>query len=246
MMASSLASARSLAGRVARAARGELDRARRRAQHLESVEHASEDSEFASLRDRVRAAGTDSLESFANGYSSEGGLSLQQNPDEFAALCVALARFKPIRNYLEIGSASGGACRFLNDYLRFNQVFSLDDGKHPRANEQDENFRHVPSIQRFLGDSHSDEARRFLAQRVEGTLDVAFIDGDHSYEGVAADLRLVAAFSRPGTLLIFHDTVACEGVRRVWRGGMKTGLFKGLAEFVGKTRPLGIGVGQLR
>jgi predicted O-methyltransferase YrrM len=125
-------------------------------------------------------------------------------------------------------------------------VFSLDDGRHPRANEQDENFRHVPSIQRFLGDSHSDEARRFLAQRVEGTLDVAFIDGDHSYEGVAADLRLVAAFSRPGTLLIFHDTVACEGVRRVWRGGMKAGLFKGLAEFVGKTRPLGIGVGQLR
>jgi len=34
----------------------------------------------------VRSKGTDSLSHFGNGYTHEGGYSLQQNPDEFAAL----------------------------------------------------------------------------------------------------------------------------------------------------------------
>ncbi|MCL2449601.1 MAG: class I SAM-dependent methyltransferase [Polyangiaceae bacterium] len=219
---------------------------RRRVQGLEGIESVSRNPEFEVLRSQIRAAGTDKLSHFANGYVREGGLSLQQNPDEFAALCIALAGCKPIRNYLEIGSASGGACRFLHEYLHFDRVFVLDDGQHPRASEQEANFREIKPLERFIGDSHSQDARRFLAQRVEGTLDVAFIDGDHSYEGAAADLRLVSAFSRPGTLVIFHDTVACEGVRNVWQRSMRTGMIKGVAEFVGDQAPLGIGVGQMQ
>jgi len=242
-----LVSPQSVARHVARRMRAKVQsELRQRVQGLEGIETASLAEDFAPLRERIRAAGTDSLKDFQNGYTLEGGLSLQQNPDEFAALCVTLARWKPIRNYLEIGSASGGSCRFLNEYLQFNTVFSLDDGRHPRASEQEANFRTIPSLERFIGDSHSEDARRFLAQHVQGTLDVAFIDGDHSYEGASADLRLVSAFSRPGTIVIFHDTVACEGVRRLWQRSMRTGLIKGIAEFVGEDAPLGIGVGSMQ
>jgi predicted O-methyltransferase YrrM len=104
----------------------------------------------------------------------------------------------------------------------------------------------VENLKQFIGDSHSQEARQFLASNLVEPLDVAFIDGDHSYEGVWADIRVAMAFSRPGTIFIFHDTVACEGVERAWLEVLQGGLVKGLAEYVGEDKPLGIGVGALR
>src|SRR5258708_2150019 len=70
--------------------------------------------EFDQLVDRIRAAGTNSMSHFRNGYAFEGGLRLQQNPHELAALVLLLAERTPIREYLEIGSASGGTGRFLS------------------------------------------------------------------------------------------------------------------------------------
>jgi predicted O-methyltransferase YrrM len=214
--------------------------------HIEGMDAARKDPGFVTLRDLVRNAGTDNLAHFGNGYTVEGGLFLQQNPDEFAALCLLLQRQGRIRNYMEIGSASGGTCRFLFEQVGFDHVFCLDDGQHPRARWQDENLAQVRNAKRFLGDSHSVEARRFLADNVHGTLDVAFIDGDHSYEGVWADIRLAMSFSRPGTLFVLHDTVACEGVERAWLESIQRGLLTGLAEYIGDDKALGIAVGVVR
>ena len=47
-------------------------------------------ADFELLRDRILGLGTDSRSYFGNGYSFEGGLSLQQNPDELAAPCLCL------------------------------------------------------------------------------------------------------------------------------------------------------------
>jgi hypothetical protein len=217
-----------------------------RAQGIEDLTAARANPGFGVLRDQVRASGTDSVSHFGNGYSGEGGLYLQQNPDEFAALVLRLRQHGPIRNYVEIGSASGGACRFIYENVGFERAFCLDDGQHPRAPEQSRNFAHVKNLKRFVGDSHSTDARRFLAENLYEPADVAFIDGDHSYEGVWADIRLAMAFSRPGTLFVFHDTVACDGVERAWLGVLKGGLVKGVAEYVGSERPLGIGIGVVR
>jgi hypothetical protein len=218
----------------------------RSTKRIESLEDAAHSPDFLDLRNLVRASGTDSLSHFGNGYEVEGGLCLQQNPDEFAGLCLFLRKQRPITNYLEIGCASGGACRFLFEHVGMERIYILDDGGHPRFSEQESNLSFVKGVIRHIGDSHSDEARRFLANRISGTLDVAFIDGDHSYEGVWADLRLTMAFSRPGTVVVFHDTVACDGVERGWLESVSRGLLEPLAEFVGKERPLGIAVGAVK
>jgi cephalosporin hydroxylase len=202
-------------------------------------------SDFELIRDRIRKAGTDSLSHFGNGYTYEGGLYLQQNPDEFAALILFLRERGPHLNYLEIGSASGGACLFLYRELGFRNVISLDDGRHPRAASQAANFASIENFKQFLGDSHSEAARRFLEENVGTKLDVAFIDGDHSFEGVWQDLELTRPFCRGGSLVIFHDTLACEGVERAWRKCVKQKVITPLAEFVGEEKPLGIGVGSL-
>lgn len=199
--------------------------------------------EFVRVRDLIRTSGTDSLSHFGNGYTYEGGLSLQQNPDEFAALILLLKERRPYANYMEIGSASGGACLLLQREIGFERVMSLDNGEHPRAVEQKQNFSQIPNFRQFLGDSHSTAARDYLRQNVEGKLDVAFIDGDHSYEGVWQDIELTLPFCRPGTIIILHDTVACDGVERAWLRGVRERRIKPIAEYIGEEKPLGIGVG---
>lgn len=190
---------------------------------------------------RVRAAGTDSLTHFGNGYAHEGGLCLQQHPEEFARFAMLLReRPRPVV-YLEIGSASGGAARLLDGAAGFSDVLSIDDGAHRRAGLQDVL---LPShTRRFRGDSHSPEAAMWLAHQPR--VDVAFIDGDHSYEGVTQDVAMVLPRCNPGAVIALHDIVACDGVRRAWEELLASGRVRLVDEFIGTDRPLGIGVAEV-
>jgi predicted O-methyltransferase YrrM len=210
---------------------------------------------FAELLQKIRAAGTDNLSFFGGGYEKEGGYSLQQNPEEFAALVGYIeAVARKGSTYLEIGTASGGVCRFLHAELGFHRVIVIDDHGHHRWTEQAE---HLGAVKRALGpedyaehigDSHAQAAVDFLDQQCSvvhagHALDIAFVDGDHTYEGVTADLKLVRPGMRHYGLVILHDIVACEGVKRAWK---ELHWCDKVAEFVGPGRPLGIGVGRVR
>jgi cephalosporin hydroxylase len=148
---------------------------------------------------------------------------------------------------LEIGTASGGTVRLVQTRLRSEQVLSLDDGRHPDAHLQDAHLGAIPNIARYSGDSHASAARDFIASNLSLPLGIAVIDGDHSYDGVLSDTRLVLSFAQPGTLLVYHDTVAVPDVRHHWRKAAATGLFAPVAHFV-DDRPgaLGIGVAEVR
>jgi len=52
--------------------------------------------------------------------------------------------------------------------------------------------------------SDSIAAARSLAA-LRGTVDLIFIDGDHSYEGCRADIEAWAPFVKPGGVMAFHD-----------------------------------------
>lgn len=209
---------------------------------------------FDNLVEEIRDLGTDNLSHFKNGYRKEGGYSLQQNPFEFAALVSFLARV-PVRpkTYLEIGTASGGVLRFIDSLMEFETIALLDDGKHHRAPERPAHVAAVrdrgATILEYIGDSHSDAAIRFLsAVRSTRGWSLAFIDGDHTYDGVSADTRLLLdnGFVKPGALVIYHDIIACAGdVGRCWREACDAKRLRPLAEFVGAEVPLGIAVGEV-
>ena len=196
--------------------------------------------QFSVAVQEIRDAGTDSLAHFGNGYAKEGGLSLQQNPDEFGALLVLLNRLSHgDETYLEIGSASGGAAVMISRWCGYWEMHSIDDGQHPRYPELVANFDDI-LIEHLRCDSHGPEAREFL----DGLeVDVAFIDGDHSEVGVWQDIELVRKHWRPGSLVILHDTLACPGVAKAWRRGRDEGLWIPIADYIGVEKPLGIGVG---
>lgn len=49
----------------------------------------------------------------------------------------------------------------------------------------------------------------------EPQIDLLFIDGDHSYEGVLADWENYGAMLRSGSVVVFHDYGWASGVKRV-------------------------------
>ncbi len=184
------------------------------------------------LIERIRAAGTDSIEHFGNGYTFEGGLSLQQNPEELADL-ILLLREHPHETYLEIGSGSGGTAKLLAEEIGIRAVSSIDDGTHHRHGEH-------PIEHQLIEDSHSAVAKAW----VKGSkFDIVLVDGDHSFGGVQQDFELVLPVAR---IIVAHDVVAIEGgARHAWDELIKSGRVRQIALFIGKEKPLGIAVGEV-
>lgn len=65
----------------------------------------------------------------------------------------------------------------------------------------------------FFGNSHSEKALQWA--KVSGPYDLIFIDGDHTYDGVASDL---ASYHAIGEVIALHDIghINEEGPRRLW------------------------------
>lgn len=63
----------------------------------------------------------------------------------------------------------------------------------------------------MLADSHQqttlDQVKTLLAGR---PLDLLFLDGDHTYEGVKQDFQLYSPLVRSGGLVAFHDIVPVD------------------------------------
>ena len=49
-----------------------------------------------------------------------------------------------------------------------------------------------------------------FVQRWKITPTMVFLDGDHRYEGVVADLKMLSAYLKPGTPLLVHDFLNYE------------------------------------
>lgn len=56
------------------------------------------------------------------------------------------------------------------------------------------------------GDSHASETVAVLTDLLDGdVVDVLFVDGDHTFDGVKADFEMYGPLVRPGGIVGFHD-----------------------------------------
>lgn len=109
---------------------------------------------------------------------------------------------------LEIGRAEGGTLYVLaNAAPPGSVIVSIDIVRvGPATRFQLSRFAPGRRVEIIGGDSAAsatvDRVRRLLDDRA---LDLLFIDGDHSYEGVRRDYELWAPLVRPGGVIAFHD-----------------------------------------
>ncbi len=151
-------------------------------------------------------------------------LAIQKAP-EITALLEAMRRARPQR-VCEIGSALGGTSFLLARAAAADATIALIDPAFDAAR--------MAALRRFAGPrqrirclrglSTEPRIRLELERQMGGRpLDFLFIDGDHHYEGVAADFASYAPLVRPGGLIAFHDIVQEHAAS----GGAATGAWAG-------------------
>jgi predicted O-methyltransferase YrrM len=212
----------------------------------------------ASRIQRLRDSGAP-LEALLEAVMDSAAFRPQQKPREILPL-LQLLRQDPPRRMLEIGGCRGGSlllfsavcdprARLLSVDLAYSPA---QIGIAPRLGGRDQ------EITCLAADSHLAETAERVRTWLSGEpLDFLFIDGDHSFEGVARDLELFAPLVRPGGTIGFHDIVpdsltrhgissaSCSGeVPRFWRS--LKGRGPAVTEFIDDPDQDGMGIGAIR
>lgn len=160
-----------------------------------------------------RDAGVDDVVDFLLAEPA-GGIEAWQVREEFTALARLVAQRRP-RTVVEIGTADGGTL-FAHARLAHDEalVVSIDLPQGPFGGGYPP-WR-MPLYRSFAGpaqrlellrvDSHAASTVELLERVLEGRrIDYAFIDGDHTYEGVRQDFELCRRFAAPDAVIAFHD-----------------------------------------
>lgn len=147
-------------------------------------------------------------------------LGMTQVPEEITALYTYLYQNTDINHVMEIGSKMGGTFE-LWCYLAAGKKISVDlpggghggwmmkdhpylgDPYKKRNKYFKKRYHHVHMI---TGDSHNNSTFTKVNETLDGDyLDLLFIDGDHTYEGIKADYCMYSSRVKSGGHIVFHD-----------------------------------------
>jgi Methyltransferase domain len=125
-------------------------------------------------------------------------------PGERAALEGVLSFVEPHLS-IEIGTHSGGSLESISAHSA--EVHSFDLASHPAVTKE-----RFPNVEFHIGDSH--ELLPLFLKELEqsgGTVDFAFVDGDHSAAGVRRDVvDLLGSSCMRETVILLHDTLNAD------------------------------------
>lgn len=189
-----------------------------------------------------------------------GPFKPQQHSAEISQLLRLAQRARP-RAVLEIGTANGGTTYLLSRYVADDALIVTCD-LTPKVSPQ--SFQRIARrrqrIEALALDSHTPEGEERIRSFFPDGVDLLFIDGDHTYEGVRQDFLTYIDLLKRGGLLVFHDIVEdyktrfgistgawVGGVPRFWRE-LSDALPSGYVanEFVFNMDQNGLGIGVVR
>jgi cephalosporin hydroxylase len=158
---------------------------------------------------RRQAAACRSLEEQVDLIRSQNIFGAIQQRSEISRL-LEILRQDPPRYVCEIGTASGGTLFLLTKVCQPDALLlSIDLGlSFERCLVHARLASHRQRIVSIRGDSSTPKTLARVRSLLNGhLLDLLFIDGDHSYEGVRADFAIYSPLVRPGGLIVLHDIV---------------------------------------
>jgi predicted O-methyltransferase YrrM len=138
---------------------------------------------------------------------------------------------RPPKYILEIGTSNGGTLFLLSRVATEDAcVISIDlplgpyGGGYPAWKRLFyKSFARKDQVIRLIrADSHEPVAQKKVEAILQANrIDLLFIDGDHTYEGVRADFEMYEPFVKEGGMIVFHDIVSHRwehdcGVDRFW------------------------------
>jgi predicted O-methyltransferase YrrM len=180
----------------------------------------------------------------------------RQNPAEIEELYKTVCEMAPLR-VLEIGTARGGTLYLWTQAATEDAtIVSVDlpggefGGAYPacRIPFYEAFARPGQKLHLVRKDSHEPQTVEVVRDLFDDQpIDFAFIDGDHTYEGVKADFFKYGPLVRPGGMIGFHDILPRPDlleiqVDRFWREVQEKYETKALIGPEGSGRKIGIGL----
>lgn len=132
-----------------------------------------------------------------------------QKENEILRLLEGASRLQP-RSVAEIGTGSGGVTYLLSKAAQGNATIVTLDINMPlwRKRLVEAYAQRKQTIIAIKADSHRQDTVRRVRESLHGNrLDLLFIDGDHSYDGVKRDFLNYSPLVRKGAWIVFHDIV---------------------------------------
>jgi predicted O-methyltransferase YrrM len=143
-------------------------------------------------------------------------LDFKSGLGDSAWVLYGLARSLKPKVCVEIGSARGKSACAVGQALRRNgkgMLYAIDPHSPTTWNDQDsvDSYRILQRHLQLAGASQHVEIVRqtstAAARNWNRPIDLLFIDGDHSYEGVKADWELFLPHLTEWATVVFHDTL---------------------------------------
>lgn len=151
------------------------------------------------------------IENYINNYLAE------QRVEDLLWFYSYVERIKP-EVIVEIGCKEGGHLGLLSNLIKSNDglIVGIDQADiKSRILWNEDNLKTKPKV--LVGSSHDKETFNQLKKLLGARrIDMLFIDGDHSYEGMLLDYDLYKPLVRTGGIIAVHDIHYLEDVRRAW------------------------------
>jgi len=125
-----------------------------------------------------------------------------QKHQELAGFLAIVADLDPLNIVVEVGAYAGGT---LWAWQQLGDVRVIGVDLPPAGVDTGPQLNDL-GMTIICGDSHDPATVDQLLVELAGEpIDMLFIDGDHTYEGVKADYELYSPLVRPGGIIGFHD-----------------------------------------
>jgi hypothetical protein len=142
-----------------------------------------------------------SYSSLGNPFFAEADFPLEWHMTRNEKYCfIKLLEMAKPKVAIEIGSLKGGSLQVLSRYCQQVYSIDIDPGVEERLKGKFDNVEFITA--------HSHQAiPKLLARIAPEDLGFVLIDGDHSYDGVRADINLFLGLVPPRPLfIVFHDS----------------------------------------
>lgn len=194
-----------------------------------------ESNKLETIEQFIIDAGSDDLPTFGGKF--EGGVHVQQIPDELAPCILAIIESGwIIKSYLEIGVAAGGLTSIMNNFFKPGNIVLVDGNNHHKARLRPDVLQGIKR-EEIIGDVHDLE----VVKRASGAYDMIILDADLSYEGTAKEIFNYVSMLNQGGFLMFHDSVYSADVARIVSELKLESDFEFIGEYVSaKQKPCGV------